>query len=506
MYIIIADITSKTIHSPHCNDEKSSEISESTAYSSTKQNNYTEIEVHDDIIGVETGKKTIILEDDENDAGGKKKELIESNSESESDEKHIDDLINEFEKAKDNLPLDASSTTSGNHGVKRPKNKARNRKSQSPIEFLNIDAMDSMDDKTRSNNDIIDIEDGTDKDLVKHTDINNIRQVREHLLDHLLDYFINIIKEEEQNLVTRKKNNKDKMKVEDKLRNYYSPEHIDGIVYTNDTESNDIDVDYPDGRRKSDDAAEKNKDIETTTITNPMDNYNESDVLLQQTKPENPQKQEEKIEIENKKPTNKTNDNNTINNDTAVNDATIDKLPKSEEFTTPVSIITIEENSTESGEVTVSIETEIQEIETQESEKEMQQPHGIAENNIIKNLETGAIKEDSNSTENYSNSTTEAETFDNDTTTEVFDINKNSTTQDAVQNKSIDLIEDNNINNNTENIATRKKNDEDVIALNKTIIIQKKDCDDDKLEINDDSELSQRNCKKNIILQFNINM
>lgn len=84
------------------------------------------------------------------------------------------------------------------------------------------------------------------KEVVKNnanTDVSNIRELREHLLDHLLDYFLNIIKEE--NYIrndTRKRNDKDRMKVEDKLRNYYDPHHLDNIFEDEDYYDTNLDA------------------------------------------------------------------------------------------------------------------------------------------------------------------------------------------------------------------------------------------------------------------------
>ena len=98
----------------------------------------------------------------------------------------------------------------------------------------------------------------------KFTDVN-IRELREHLLDHLLEYFINIIKEENvlQNS-TRKNNGKDSMKVEDKLRHYYHPHHSDMVL--------DDDDDYDDNTN-SYDSEEDLGDNEELIMENNSSNY-----------------------------------------------------------------------------------------------------------------------------------------------------------------------------------------------------------------------------------------
>lgn len=98
------------------------------------------------------------------------------------------------------------------------------------------------------------------------TDVTNIRELRQHLLDHLLDYFLNIIMEEKNHNVTRKKNSKDVMKVEKKLRNYYGPQ-------TDILELDDEIDDYSDS--EYDDNYRRNNDDETQVVLNKNDNVDE---------------------------------------------------------------------------------------------------------------------------------------------------------------------------------------------------------------------------------------
>ncbi|XP_022830420.1 putative uncharacterized protein DDB_G0282133 [Spodoptera litura] len=94
----------------------------------------------------------------------------------------------------------------------------------------------------------------------RNADVANIRELRQHLLDHLLDYFVNIIIEEYNHNVTRKKNSKDVIEVENKLRNYYGPQT--DVLEVDDANYDDHDFEYDNYRRKSDDETEAdlNKD------------------------------------------------------------------------------------------------------------------------------------------------------------------------------------------------------------------------------------------------------
>lgn len=103
------------------------------------------------------------------------------------------------------------------------------------------------------------------------TDVTNIRELRQHLLDHLLDYFLNIIMEEKNHNITRKKNSKDVMKVEKKLRNYYGPQ-TDVLVLDDEIDDySDIGYDDNNYRRKNDDETQvvltKNDYVDEKNIT-----------------------------------------------------------------------------------------------------------------------------------------------------------------------------------------------------------------------------------------------
>ncbi|KAJ8706486.1 hypothetical protein PYW07_012564 [Mythimna separata] len=105
---------------------------------------------------------------------------------------------------------------------------------------LNIDKANDTQEKEMDINDFV-------------ADVTNIRELREHLLDHLLDYFLNIIKEE--NFIrndTRNKNDNDGMKIEDKLRNYYDPHHLDMLLVEDDDDYEDSDLDVTYDTEKND--------------------------------------------------------------------------------------------------------------------------------------------------------------------------------------------------------------------------------------------------------------
>lgn len=105
-------------------------------------------------------------------------------------------------------------------------------------------------------------------EMIDDADISNIRELRGNLLDHLLDYFLNIIKDEQHvDNDTRKRNGKDKMKVEEKLRNYYDPHHLDLFLVDDDNaeDSGFDDIDFLNFRRKNN---EQNGDNNSENNTN----------------------------------------------------------------------------------------------------------------------------------------------------------------------------------------------------------------------------------------------
>ncbi|KAJ8704988.1 hypothetical protein PYW08_012308 [Mythimna loreyi] len=125
--------------------------------------------------------------------------------------------------------------TTENMGENNDLNKTISKDNPNSVEVVNKDEANDTEEKEIVRNDF-------------DADVTNIRELREHLLDHLLDYFLKIIKEE--NFIhndTRKKNDNDRMKVEDKLRNYYDPHHLDTLIFDDD----DDDDDYEDSNLDS---------------------------------------------------------------------------------------------------------------------------------------------------------------------------------------------------------------------------------------------------------------
>ncbi|XP_026725671.1 protein PFC0760c-like [Trichoplusia ni] len=102
------------------------------------------------------------------------------------------------------------------------------------------------------------------------TDLFNIRWLRENLLHHLLDYFLNILKDEQHN-ETVNTEAKDHMKIEDRLRNYYDPNQIDLVV--DEDEEFDYDEDVSDDFRRKNykDKSNLEKQLETSENVTDID-------------------------------------------------------------------------------------------------------------------------------------------------------------------------------------------------------------------------------------------
>ncbi|XP_047039635.1 uncharacterized protein LOC124644367 [Helicoverpa zea] len=111
------------------------------------------------------------------------------------------------------------------------------------------------------------VEEGIDR---RSADLTNIRDLRVKLLDHLLDYFLNIMRNGDQSHGSTRKKGEDVINIEEKLRNYYDTQHIDLLAGDDD----DIDSDETDHisgetlRRNDDESGQdEQKDAFTTEHT-----------------------------------------------------------------------------------------------------------------------------------------------------------------------------------------------------------------------------------------------
>ncbi|CAB3252191.1 unnamed protein product [Arctia plantaginis] len=125
----------------------------------------------------------------------------------------------------------------------------------------------NTDDDSNENNADFKHKGNNNRALKNRSDITNIRKLRSELLDHLLEYFMNIINEDKHS-ETRKKYSKDEMKLEDKLRNYYHSD-LDQLFYEDNSDLYENDTKHLNERpkTKSEDAI-VDKQSEEDVITN----------------------------------------------------------------------------------------------------------------------------------------------------------------------------------------------------------------------------------------------
>ncbi|XP_063899255.1 protein PFC0760c [Helicoverpa armigera] len=114
-----------------------------------------------------------------------------------------------------------------------------------------------------------DDDDTVEEGIVRRSaDLNNLRDLRVKLLDHLLDYFLNIMRNGDHSQSNTRKKGEDVINIEEKLRNYYDTQHIDLLAGDDDDIDSD-ETDHISGEtlRRNDDEAISGQDEQNYAFT-----------------------------------------------------------------------------------------------------------------------------------------------------------------------------------------------------------------------------------------------